>query len=107
MPTEREAIRAILDARPDLAKLLAEMVQDGRMGCTENIDPNEPITVVAGSDHGGVTGSQQRKCGNCGSAAWLSPSTLEMLEKRGDAPYEILCFDCVMKRTEKMDAKER
>jgi hypothetical protein len=83
------------------------MVEDGRMGCTDNIDPKESITVCAGDDPGGVIGSQQRNCEGCQRVVWLSPSTSEMLAKRGDAPCEILCLDCVMKRTEKRNAKER
>jgi hypothetical protein len=99
MPTEREAIRKILDARPELAALFLKMIESGRMGCTDDIDPNEPIIVCAGDDHGGVIGSAQRNCTDCQTLVWLSPSTLEMLEKRGSAPYKILCLECVMKTT--------
>jgi hypothetical protein len=107
MPTEREAIRAILDARPELAALFVQMLKDGRLNSTDSIDPNEPIIVCAGSDHGGVTGSVQRNCHGCRCLVWLSPSTVEMIKNRGDAPYSILCLECVMETTKKADAKKR
>jgi hypothetical protein len=100
MPTERESIRLLLRAKPDFARMLADMIEQGRLGCSDDVDPSEPITICAGPDHGGVIGAVRRSCGGCGLLVWLSPSTLEMLEKRGSAPYEIRCHECAMKLAE-------
>lgn len=106
MPTEREAIIKIFKERPDLAALLADMVDDGRLGNTDNIPPDEEITIVAGDDHGGVAGSKQVVCGGCGAQMWLSPSTLEMMAKhKGRAT--IKCLPCIMKTLPERDAKTR
>jgi hypothetical protein len=103
MPTERESIRKFLDDRSAVAEWLKRGLAEGRIGCTDAIaGTDEVLTVIAGSDSGGVIGSLQSKCCDCGVLVWLSPSTQEMLTKRGDLPTVIKCLQCVVK-----DAKVR
>jgi len=97
MPTERESIRKFLNENSRVAALLKRGVAEGRIGCSDDVDKDEVMTVVAGPDSGGVIGSIQSKCDGCGSLVWLSPSTQEMMAKRGDGKTLIRCLDCVLK----------
>lgn len=97
MPTEREAIRKLFNKRPDLADFFRRKIEDGTMGFTEDMPTDEEITIVAGDDHGGVTGSKQTKCDVCEAAVWLSPSTLAMLTERKRQAITIKCLPCVLK----------
>lgn len=102
MPTEREAIRKFLNKDSRVAAWVKRGVAEGRIGCSDDLDKDEAMTVVAGHDSGGVIGSIQSKCGGCGSLVWLSPSTQEMMAKRGDGTTLIRCLDCVLKEAKEM-----
>jgi hypothetical protein len=104
MPTEREALRKALRENPEAAAILHHLVISGRIKTPDSLDPTEPLNVICGPDHGGITGSKQDKCG-CGAVIWLSPSTQEMLTKRGQSPSKLLCPECAV-RTMTDDAKD-
>lgn len=92
--TEREAIRKMLDARPDVAQMLRSMVASGQMVGYDSL-PNidcEQLIVLCGTDHGGIEGSKQLRCG-CGVAIWMGPSTQEMIARR-TKPVTVLCSSC-------------
>jgi hypothetical protein len=96
MPTEREALRKIFRARPDLHAALVRAVEQGRLkswGEMSETEKEEEMIIVCGPDHGGVEGSKQVQCG-CGETVWLSPSTQAMLIERGRYPSRIICMSC-------------
>jgi len=95
MPTERETIRKFLDEDSEMARWLKRSVANGRIKSVD-VSMDEVVTIMAGPNHGGVTGSIQTKCG-CGSLVWLSPSTQEMMQQRGDKPTVIMCIECALK----------
>ena len=78
-----------------MARWLKRGVAEGRIKALD-FDMDDVVTVLAGPNHGGVTGSVQSKCG-CGSMVWLSPSTQEMMQQRGDKPTIIMCRQCALK----------
>jgi hypothetical protein len=97
MPTEIEALRKILKARPDLHRALAKAAQEGRLKSWSDemteAEKEEEMIIVCGPDHGGVEGSKQVQCG-CGELVWLSPSTQAMLIERGRYPSRVICMSC-------------
>lgn len=100
MTTERESIRKLLDSHSPMADWLHEGVASGRIRSSDDIDHNEEIIVVGGPEHGGVDGAKQAKCG-CGAVVWISPSTQEMMAKRGpSAPTIIVCIPCLLKNAQ-------
>jgi hypothetical protein len=105
MPTEIAVLRAALKSNPEGHARLREMAVAGKIGSFDEINPAEPLTVVAASEHFGVTGAIQAKC-ECGTVVWLSPSTQAMMKGRGDAPTQIICVLC-FSRTMQSDREEK
>jgi hypothetical protein len=95
MPTEREAIRAMLKDNPEVHDRLREMALTGKIKAFTNEDAasDELLTIVASDQHGGIIGSVQVKC-DCGLGVWISPSTQAMIKARGANPSEIICHLC-------------
>lgn len=98
MPTEREAIRKVLQERPELHAALKEAIEEGRLKSTDELpEEGEEFVFVCGPDHGGVEGTKQVKC-ECGVAVWMSPSTQEAWKSRQAFPTRVVCTDCAMKQ---------
>jgi hypothetical protein len=93
MPTEREVWRAFLRGDPEARAAFKRLLDSNRIASTETMNHNEPMTLLAGSFHNGITGCVQVDC-SCGRKVWLTPSTQEMLKQRGDSPYTIQCNKC-------------
>jgi hypothetical protein len=91
MASEREELDKLIQERPELAAMLRH-----RQKVLENAatDP-EPMFVAASEDHGNIEGSKQVQCA-CGTRVWISPSTQEMMTKRGAYPTSVLCPSCFM-----------
>jgi hypothetical protein len=107
MPTEREALRKLMRARPELRAALAKAAKEGRLKSWDELteaEKEEEMLIVCGPDHGGVEGSKQVQC-RCGELVWLSPSTQAMLIERGRSPSRIICMSCF--RGDKEIAKKR
>jgi hypothetical protein len=107
MPTEHEALRKLMRARPELRAALAKAAKEGRLkswGELTEAEKVEEMIIVCGPDHGGVEGSKQVQC-DCGELVWLSPSTQAMLIERGRSPSRIICMSCF--REDKEIAKKR
>ena len=94
MPNEMAVLRAALKANPEVHDKLRSMAEKGMLSTFEDIDPNEPLIVIAAPEPYGIVGSIQAHC-ECGAVVWLSPSTQAMLKARGDAPTQLSCILCM------------
>lgn len=93
---ERDAIRQLLRERPELCEYLAKAVAEGKLKSTDDLPgTEEEVYFVVGPDHGGIEGSKQVQCA-CGNLGWLSPSTQEVITRRGAAPMRIMCLRCAI-----------
>jgi hypothetical protein len=92
MPTEREILDQIISAADD--ETLAIM---RKWEVANPADP-EPMVICAGPDSFGVIGAMQTQCARCDALVWLSPSTQELLAKRGNLATEVICVLCLMSR---------
>jgi hypothetical protein len=61
------------------------------------------VVLIAGPKPFGIVGSKRAECMTCAAKLWLSPWSLEMLEKRGDRRTIILCESCGTKLQRMMD----
>jgi hypothetical protein len=94
MLSKVDILRAFLRDNPEAIKAFNEVFANLRVD-DGNADTNDVLAVLcSGGAH--VKGSVQRRC-ECNSIVWLSPSTQKMLEKRGAAPYRLLCPHCLEK----------
>jgi hypothetical protein len=106
MPTEIEVIRAALKANPEAHQRLRKMALEGKFGTIEDVPADAPLTVVAATEHGGITGSKQALCA-CGAAVWLSPSTQATIKARGDVPTPVICGSCFGKAMKEKNEEKR
>jgi hypothetical protein len=97
VPTEREAIRNFVRGGGPLVERLSRAVDEGQLRIAGDAvaETDEELVVVA-SNNCGIIGAKPANCG-CGTEVWLSPSTLEMMAKRGNRPTKIMCLPCVLK----------
>lgn len=94
MPTERETIRKWMRENPERAALLKHLYDKGLLhDMEEAIATSEPLTMICGPESGGIHGSKMAKC-ECGAVIWLSPSSQELLARRGAAPTRLACMSC-------------
>jgi hypothetical protein len=95
MPSERQVIRQWISDHPERAKQLRRLVESGEIRAhDEDTKTNSnPLTMVCGQEDCKITGSITRLC-ECGNTIWLSPSTQEMLEARGNLPTTLMCPTC-------------
>jgi hypothetical protein len=98
MPTEREVIRAALKANPEHHAKLRQLALAGKLGTFKDVNPDEPLTIIASPDHFGITGAKMVRCGACQIAVWLSPSTQALIKARDaaptPAPTRVMCGCC-------------
>jgi len=91
MPSEREVIRKVLRQMDN--KTLAVLKN---MECEESVPDTEPMKVLAADDPGGITGSKQVPATCCGRKVWISPSTQDMIARRGKHMVEVVCVQCLI-----------
>jgi hypothetical protein len=93
---EREAVRKALRENPVAYRILKKAVDEGKLKSTDDLPETEEEAVfICGPDHGGIDGSKQAQCA-CGNLVWLSPSSQEVITRRGDAPIRIICMRCAI-----------
>jgi hypothetical protein len=96
MPSERERVRAFLDAHPEWAEFLSEKAKAGKLMAAEDIAPSDELIVVVSNNPAEITGSKQVKCG-CGAIVWMSPSTQELIRSRKGFPTRVVCVRCAVR----------
>lgn len=108
MPSEIEAIRAMLKSNPEVHNRLRELALAGKIQpfTQAEADSDELLTIVASDQHGGIYGALQVKCG-CGLAVWISPSTQAMIKARGVNPTTIMCHLCFGQAMKERREKKR
>lgn len=93
---ERKAFRRWMNENPERAAQLKKLFEKGKLKSTDDLPETEEEAVfICGPDHGGIDGSKQAQCA-CGNLVWLSPSTQEVITRRGDAPIRIICMRCAI-----------
>lgn len=98
---ERDAVRMVFRARPEMKEKLRDMYDKGKLKSVNDIPPNDAVIVVGGSGPSLIDGSKPYACAECGALVSLSPSSQEMMEKRGKHLCHIVCISCVVKEASK------
>jgi hypothetical protein len=80
---ERAAIRKWLKENPETAAEVRDLIETGKLVSLDDPAADEVVTIICGQDHGGIDGSVQRGCAECGAIVWMSPSMQEAIAKRG------------------------
>jgi hypothetical protein len=89
MPSEREVIRKVIREVDD--ETLATLKN---MECESSVPDDQPMKVLAAEDSGGIDDSILIAADCCKRMVWISPSTQEMMTRRGRHMVEVVCVYC-------------
>ena len=96
--TEAEAIRKAIASNPEAADQLRKLIDEGKLSAPGEMPPDEPLVLIGGPSPVGITGAKQFRC-QCGNIIWLSPSSLDLMEKH-PGEKSTICLDCMLKMNE-------
>jgi hypothetical protein len=89
---ERDAIRKALGQNPKMARVLKQMLDEGKLKAAGET-PDEPLMVICKRWPGLVDDCRMALCSFCGAEVALAPSSQELVDK-AKVEVRYCCMEC-------------